>query len=195
MRKLVFFVGGAGSGKTTLAKGITEKHPAVFLDMDTVSRRASEKIMTIAGHDPNDRDSPAYKELCRDLGYEMTMDVALENLDLNLDVFAVGPFTSEIHNPDWIREALGKIGASVEDVEVKVIYVYLSDMEQYKQRIIDRGHKADEWKLAHWDEFVKRMERTDVVWELPGDSILYFDNSAGSLEENIESLRKFVYGA
>lgn len=194
MRKLVFFVGGAGSGKTTLAKGITDKHHAVFLDMDTVSRRASEKIMRIAGHDPDDRDSAAYKELCRDLGYEMTMDVARENLDLNADVFAVGPFTSEIRNANWIHEELAKIGATVNDVEVKVVYVYLADMTQYKKRIEERGHKADEWKLANWDLFVKRMERTDVAWDLPGDSVLYFDNSASTLEENTLAVERFVYG-
>lgn len=194
MRKLVFFVGGAGSGKTTLAKGITHKGHPVFLDMDTVSRPASEKIMTLMGHDPDDRDSPAYKELCRDLGYRLTMDTALENLDLDSDVFAIGPFTSEIGNPNWIHEELAKIGATVNDVEVKVVYVYLEDMSQYKKRIEERGHKADEWKLANWETFVQRMKRTDVQWELPGDSILYFDNSAGTLEGNILSIERFVYG-
>ncbi|CAM4161074.1 AAA family ATPase [Saccharibacillus endophyticus] len=194
MRKLVFFVGGAGSGKTTIAKGITIKEHPVFLDMDTASRPASEKIMELMGHDPHDRDSAAYKMLCRDLGYRLTMDSALENLELGSDVFAVGPFTSEIRNPNWIHEELAKIGATVNDVEVKVVYVYLEDMAQYKKRIEDRGHKADEWKLANWDEFVQRMQRTEVQWELPGRSVLYFDNSQGTLEENIISVERFIYG-
>lgn len=194
MRKLVFFVGGAGSGKTTLAKGITEKRHPVFLDMDTVSRPASETIMKMAGHDPDDRDSPAYKELCRDLGYRLTMDAALENLEMHSDVFAIGPFTSEIHNPGWIHEELAKIGASVHEVEVKVVYVYLSDMTLYKRRIEERGHKADEWKLANWETFVKRMQRTDVAWQLPDNGVLYFDNSVGTLEENLASVERFIYG-
>ncbi len=193
MRKLVFFVGGAGSGKTTIAKGITIKEHPVFLDMDTASRPASEKIMSLMGHDPDDRDSAAYKLLCRDLGYRLTMDVALENLELGLDVFAVGPFTSEIRNPNWIHEELAKIGATVHDVEVKVVYVYLEDMTQYKKRIEERGHKADEWKLANWDEFVQRMQRTEVQWNLPANSVLYFDNSQGTLEENIISVEHFIY--
>lgn len=194
MRKLVFFVGGAGSGKTTIAKGITVKHHPVFLDMDTASRPASEKIMTLMGHDPDDRDSAAYKTLCRDLGYRLTMDSALENLEMGSDVFAIGPFTSEIGNPNWIHEELAKVGATVGDVEVKVVYVYLEDMAQYKKRIEDRGHKADEWKLAHWDEFAKRMKRTEVQWDLPGDSVIYFDNSQGTLEDNILSVERFIYG-
>ncbi len=193
MRKLVFFVGGAGSGKTTIAKGITIKEHPVFLDMDTASRPASEKIMELMGHDPHDRDSAAYKLLCRDLGYRLTMDVALENLELGLDVFAVGPFTSEIRNPNWIHEELAKIGATVHDVDVKVVYVYLEDMTQYKKRIQERGHKADEWKLANWDEFVQRMQRVEVQWNLPGHSVLYFDNSQGTLEENIISVERFIY--
>ncbi|MCQ4086539.1 AAA family ATPase [Saccharibacillus sp. JS10] len=194
MRKLVFFVGGAGSGKTTIAKGITIKEHPVFLDMDTASRPASEKIMELMGHDPHDRDSAAYKLLCRDLGYRLTMDSALENLELGSDVFVVGPFTSEIRNPNWIHEELAKIGATVEDVEVKVIYVYLEDMTQYKKRIQERGHKADDWKLANWEEFLLRMQRTEVQWQLPDRSVLYFDNSQGTLEENIISVEHFIYG-
>jgi predicted kinase len=99
MRKLVFFVGGAGAGKTTLAKKLAARSGAVFLDMDTLQRPAAEALMTAAGFDPTDRDSTDYKRLCRDLGYRITMDAALENVSLGTDVYVVGPFTREIADP------------------------------------------------------------------------------------------------
>ena len=99
MRKLIFFIGPAGAGKTTLAKAWAHKHGGAFLDMDTLLRPAAEAIMTLAGQDPNDRDSPTYKTYCRDLGYRITMDAALENLELGLDAIVVGPFTKELADP------------------------------------------------------------------------------------------------
>ena len=35
MRKLIFFIGPAGAGKTTLAKAWVRRHGGAFLDMDT----------------------------------------------------------------------------------------------------------------------------------------------------------------
>src|SRR5665647_307340 len=106
MPKLVFFLGPAGSGKTTLAKTLIEKHHAAFFDMDTLARPAAEAIMTLSGLDPNDRDSPIYKQYCRDLGYRITMDAALENLHLGIDAFVIGPFTQELEDPLWLEQEL-----------------------------------------------------------------------------------------
>ncbi|WP_338325855.1 hypothetical protein [Paenibacillus luteus] len=127
MRKLVFFVGGAGAGKTTLAKGLAKKRSVAIMDMDTLLRPAAIALMTQAGLDPNDRDSEDYKRLCRDLGYRITMDAALENIANECDIFVIGPFTKETEAPLWIEQELGSIGASLMDVEVKVVFVYLSD--------------------------------------------------------------------
>ncbi len=127
MGKLVFFVGGAGAGKTTLAKAIARKRGAVLLDMDTLLRPAAIVVMTAAGLDPDDRDSDAYKRLCRDLGYRITMDAALENVAVGNDVFVIGPFTREIGEAEWIESELAAIGASLQDVEVKAVVVTLAD--------------------------------------------------------------------
>lgn len=92
MRKLVLFIGPAGAGKTTIAKALMKRRKdAVFLDMDATLRPAAEAIMSAVGLDPNDRDSDDYKRLCRDLGYRMTMNAALENLELGVNAYVVGP--------------------------------------------------------------------------------------------------------
>ncbi|WP_373231124.1 AAA family ATPase [Cohnella sp.] len=196
MRKLIFFVGGAGAGKTTLAKALAKRRRAALFDMDTLSRPASEAIMILSGLDPSDRDSPVYKSNCRDVGYRLTMDAALENVDIGTDAVVVGPFTREIADSAWLESELSRIGASVQDVDVKVVVVGLKDPDLYRARIRDRGSVLDAWKLDHWDEFRRSLtEVRKVKWSLSEDCILYFDNSGPSSADKIAQLERFAYGS
>ena len=88
--RLVFFLGGAGAGKTTAAKALAARRRAAVFDMDTRLRPAAEALMTLAGLDPSDRESDAYQKLCRELGYRITMDAALENVAVGTDAFVIG---------------------------------------------------------------------------------------------------------
>lgn len=194
MRKLVFFVGGAGAGKTTLAKMLARKRGAAVLDMDTLLRPAAVTIMTVAGLDPNDRDSSEYKKLCRDLGYRITMDAALENVEIGNDAYVIGPFSKETEDPDWIGQELASIGASLEDVSVKVVMVYLQDEQHYYNRIEQRGSELDQYKLQHWSEFSRSLARRELKWKLSSNSVLYFDNSQPLDEEAFAKVERFVYG-
>lgn len=195
MRKLVFVVGPAGAGKTTLAKALAKQRRAAFFDMDTLTRPAAEAIMTLAGQDPDDRDSPVYKRHCRDLGYRITMDAALENVELGTDAVVVGPFTKETQDPLWLPSELARIGASAQTVDVKALFVYLPDDDHYRRRIQERGSHLDQWKLSNWSRFSPSLVRRDIRWELPSSSILYFDNSGSLTEEKLERIERFVYGA
>lgn len=194
MPKLVFFLGPAGAGKTTLAKSMVKKRPAAFFDMDTLARPAAEAIMTLSGLDSNDRDSPIYKQHCRDLGYRITMDAALENLQLGVDAFVIGPFTKELENPLWLEQELSGKELSLETVEVKALFVYLPNDSFYQDRIKARGSALDVWKLENWRSFSPSLIRREIKWKLPPTSILYFDNS-GLLNTGSKSLiEEFVYG-
>jgi hypothetical protein len=194
MRKLIFFLGPAGAGKTTLAKALAKKHHTAFFDMDTLLRPAAEAIMALSGLDPIDRDSPVYKVLCRDLGYRLTMDAALENVELGTDTFVVGPFTKETEDPFWLERELSRIGTSVRDIDVKAVYVFLPSKEHYRLRIKERGSALDTWKLENWNEFSCSLALRDIKWSLPISSTLYFDNSGPLSEEKISLLVRFVYG-
>ena len=130
MNKLVFFLGPAGAGKTTLAKAIASRRKVPFFDMDILLRPAADAIMTLHGLDPADRDSATYKKLCRDLGYRITMDAALDNINLGTDAFVVGPFTKEAADPEWISNELARIGSSLQDVDVKVVLVGLANEDR-----------------------------------------------------------------
>ncbi|WP_427182114.1 AAA family ATPase [Paenibacillus sp. TC-CSREp1] len=191
--KLIFFLGGAGSGKTTLAKALSRKYKAAFLDMDILLRPAAEAIMTLQGLDPSDRDSPEYKQLCRDLGYRITMDAALDNVQLGVDTLVIGPFTKEIENPDWIGQELARIGRSLDDTDVRVAYIYLRDESLYHQRIAGRQSPLDAWKLANWEAFRASLARKNVAWPLPAEAVAYIDNSSDDAAIAFAELERRMY--
>ena len=75
----------AGTGKTTVAKKLAVRIPVHF---STVIRwgRFVEKFLESNGLDPNDRDSSFYKENLRDLEYDTTKDICIENLGAGQNV-------------------------------------------------------------------------------------------------------------
>jgi len=191
MGKLIFVVGAAGAGKTSVARALVSRRPAAFLDMDTLLRPAAEAIMTMAGLDPMDRDSPLYKARCRDLGYRITMDAALENIALGLDAVVIGPFTRETAEPDWLGRELARIGAPRE--AVRVIVVTLPDTTSYEARIRQRGSALDDWKLEHWETFKTTLAEREVRWPLPTSAILHYDNAGPLDEQALDRLERFVW--
>lgn len=195
MFKLVFFIGPAGAGKTTLAKALARRRLAAFFDMDTLLRPAAEAIMTLSGLDPNDRDSELYKTRCRNLGYRITMDAAMETVQLGTDSYVVGPFTKETSDPVWLEQELTRAGTSMQQVDVKVVFVYLSEEQYYYERIKGRGLALDEWKLENWEQFSRSLVRREIRWPLPTSSILYYDNAVPLTEEKLAQLEQFVYGS
>lgn len=192
MSKLVFFLGGAGAGKTTLAKALARRSHAALFDMDTFARPAAEAIMTSLGLDPNDRDSSIYKSQCRNVGYRITMDAALENIELGNDAYVIGPFTREAEEPLWLEKELSVIGASLEEVEVKVIFVSLSNESIYRERIQQRGSALDVWKLDNWAQFSQSLVRRNVKWRIQDSSIFYFDNDGELSEDKLKGLEAFI---
>lgn len=193
MQKLVFFVGVAGTGKTTVAKKLAARIPAAFLDRDTVGGRFVEKFLESNGLDPNDRDSSFYKENLRDLEYDTTKDICIENLNAGQNVFMISPFTAELKNREWIEEVITAAGLTKNEVDVKVIVVTLKDMELQKERIIDRQTERDQWKLDHWDDFKKRVDFVpDIHWDIPDSSVKVFDNSGSLTDEKVEELYQFI---
>ncbi|PWW00775.1 AAA domain-containing protein [Paenibacillus cellulosilyticus] len=195
MQKLIFFVGVAGTGKTTVARKLSNRIPAAFLDRDTVGGRFVEHMLVQNGLDPNDRDSDFYKKNLRDLEYDTTKDICIENLAAGQNVFMISPFTAELKNKQWIEDVISAAGLSRSDVDVKVVVVTLSDMETQRTRIIDRQTVRDQWKLDNWDSFATRVQFVpEVNWDIPQSSITVFDNSGVLTDEKVETLFQFVEG-
>lgn len=156
--RLILFAGHAGTGKSTLAKRalplIIEKtgEDFFFLDKDTVYGAYSAHVMELTTQNPNDRDSPYYLQNLRDWEYQGLIDIARENLLLGVNVILVGPFSREIQsgrmfNPD----ALGVPSQT----KIAIAWIDLAENEA-KARMVRRNDPRDEWKLNHWNEYVKR---------------------------------------
>lgn len=193
MQKLIFFVGVAGTGKTTVAKKLSATLPAAFLDRDTIGGRFVEAILEMKGLDKNDRDSEFYKANLRDLEYDTAKDVCIENLAAGQNVFMISPFTAELKKKQWIEDVIAAAGLTKEQVDVKVIVVTLQDMELQKDRIVGRQTERDQWKLEHWSDFQKRVDFVpEINWDIPQSSILVFDNSGDLTEEKVKQLREFA---
>ena len=156
--RLILFAGHAGTGKSTLAKRalplLIEKtgEDFFFLDKDTVYGAFSAHVMELTTHNGNDRDSPFYLENLRDWEYRGLIEVAKENLLLGVNVVLVGPFSKEIQSGRMFNhEALG----IPPQTRIQIAWIDLTENEA-KRRMEKRADPRDQWKLAHWDQYVHR---------------------------------------
>lgn len=157
-RRLILFAGHAGTGKTTLAKRalplLAQRSGSAFffLDKDTAYGAFSSHIMSLLTGDPADRDSPTYLQHLRDHEYSGLLDITRENLELGNQVMLVGPFTREIMAGKFFRPT--ELGLPADTV-CRIAWIDLSS-DEAKRRIEARNDPRDRWKLAHWDDYLKR---------------------------------------
>lgn len=162
--RLLLFSGHAGTGKTTLAKRalplLSQRsgHDFFFLDKDTAYGAFSSHIMGLLNGDPDDRDSPIYLQHLRDQEYSGLLDITRENLELGNQVLLVGPFTREIMSGKFFRPV--ELGLPADTV-CRIAWIDLST-DEAKRRIEARNDARDQWKLAHWDEYMKRRVEPPV---------------------------------
>lgn len=187
--KLVFFIGHAGSGKTTISEALAKKTKSVYLDKDVIGKHYMDKLSTVMGLDPKDRDSEHYETHFRDMEYLAMLDIAAHNLLLGNDVYLVAPFSRETRNADWIDLYVEKHGIAKEALEVYVVHVYVEDKTIQKERIIERRVARDEWKLANWESYQHTLEKSfRVAWDLPTGHVLHFHNHRPLSESVIQEL-------
>ncbi|MDR2127725.1 MAG: ATP-binding protein [Burkholderiaceae bacterium] len=179
MSKLIFFCGHAGAGKTTLARRAIGPLMArtgqafCLLDKDTLYGGYSAAVMGALTGDPNDRDSPVYLQHLRNPEYAGLLATARENLTLGVNVIVVGPLSREVRAHQLTRHAwLGVAG----DVPVRIAWIYLQEAEA-RRRVVARANPNDAWKLAHWDDYRKRLFMPTAA-EYP--ELCLFDNTAAS---------------
>ena len=171
--RLILFAGHAGAGKSTLAKKALPlivaktEEDFFFLDKDTVYGAFSSHVMELTTNNPNDRDSPYYLQNLRDWEYKGLIAIAKENLQLGINVILVGPFSSELQSGRMFNpEALG----IPPQTTIRIAWIDLAEQEA-KSRMEKRADPRDEWKLAHWDQYMMRR-----VNPPEHSSVQHFDN-------------------
>lgn len=139
--------GPPAAGKTTYARDLAARLGGVLLDSDMVAEKLVRAGLILAGLDPNDRDSPAYKAAYRDTVYETLYDLAVVNLP-NVPVVIAGPFTRECGQSDWPQILQRRLG------QVPEIHFVWCPPEVRRQRAIARGEARDLPKIAAWEDYV-----------------------------------------
>lgn len=152
---LVF--GPPAAGKTVYARDLAERLGAVLLDSDEVTERLIRAGLELAGLNPDDRDSAAYKSAFRDVVYETLFDLAHSH-GSRIPVVIAGPFTREGGDAEWPERLAGRFGVMPE-----FHYVWCDPAER-KARLLVRGASRDLPKLAEWDAYVATCRETAPVF-------------------------------
>ncbi len=171
--------GAPASGKTRVARMIVrELGCGTLLDSDVVSSRLIAAGLKLAEMDPNDRDSPRYKDAFRDPVYQTMFDLARDNLNapgiVRAAVVLCGPFSRECKDPKfpaWLHHRLG--GGSL---RIEIHYVACDDDERRRERMARRGAPRDQSKLASdeaWMKHVATCSEDRPVWPHH-----FFDNTS-----------------
>ena len=151
-KKLILVTSPPACGKTYVAKALAKnlKH-VVYLDKDTLIV-LSKQIFKVAGSRMY-RSSAFFQQNIRDYEYDCVLALAMEALDYDDIVLINAPFTQEVRDNAFIADLKAKLAAK--GATLAVIWVETSP-EVVHQRMIERNSDRDTWKLAHWDEYLRR---------------------------------------
>src|SRR5262249_36706112 len=160
---LIVFGGLPGTGKTTIARGLTRRLAATYLRIDAI-----EQTLHAAGH----ADGP--------LGYVVAHALAAENLRLGRVVVADCVNPVQASRDGWRQTALQ---ASAVLAEIEVI---CSDVAVHRQRVESRTPDIDGLKLPSWRDVVDRHYEP---WDRDH---LVLDTANGSIDDLIERADAYV---
>lgn len=158
MKECHIVSGPAGAGKSEYARSLAARMGACLIDSDIATERLVRAGLALAGEDPDDRDSPAYKSAFRDAVYESMFDLAAANLPWTPVVLA-GPFTREGGESDWPRRLAQRLGTG------PVMHFVWCTQETRRRRMVERGERRDLPKLRDWESYAASCREERPVWE------------------------------
>lgn len=156
------FSGLPATGKSVLAKHLSEKAAAVYLRIDTIEQSLRDNGIKVDGGE----------------GYEVAYQIALNNLMLGLNVVAdsVNPLSET-------REAWRKVAAKAESSYCE-IEVVCSDKSEHRKRVESRTTDIEGLSLPSWQEV---LDREYEVWI--GDRVV-IDTAHKSERESKKALMR-----
>lgn len=144
---LHLIIGAPASGKTSFARQLAARTRSALIDIDIATEPVVRAALATLSMDPDDRDSPRFKEIFRDPIYSTLFQLAESNLP-HTSVALTGPFTRELQNPRWPEELRRSIGVPC---QVQVYYVHCDPAIRFR-RMKDRANPRDASKLEDWHE-------------------------------------------
>jgi dephospho-CoA kinase len=198
MRKQLVLIGGiAGSGKSTVADYISKGYPYVYVDKDDVTSTLMEELLVVFNQPFYDRESIIYVEKIRPFEYKQFLETSFHILENNY-VVSAAPFLKEFQDIQWILDLNSKVTSSKN--ELIIIWVDAEPIET-KDRLIQRGEKRDEYKLAHFDEYEQSMltvrsnitNTLSIIKEQYNIKVHIIDNFNGSIEDTFDKIDVLIY--
>ncbi|MFJ7912616.1 AAA family ATPase [Kitasatospora sp. NPDC096204] len=166
---LVLVGGYAGSGKTELARFLSEISGWPLLDKDPMCRPLVESLLVALGSNRNDRHTETYRSKVRPLEYESLMAAVNANIDCGISSIVTAPLIAELSDEGWMRRLESRCEAR--GVTVAPVWVRC-DVDSMRDYISYRSAARDTWKLDNWAEYVAglNVELRPVVDHLVVDN-------------------------
>lgn len=175
---LIFLIGAAASGKSTIGKIVATEYNFCYLDKDIVCNHFTGLLLESKGYSPNERDGcPFYSDVIMSIEYKTLLDIANDNLKLGKSVILDAPFIGYFSNSHYIDEL--KNNYDWQNVTTLVLQVSIN-FDVLKERMIARANERDQWKFDHWETYIKSIREKQCQWE--NTEIRKFDNSNSSID-------------
>lgn len=185
-KRLILVTSPPACGKTYISHELSSRlRHVVYLDKDTLIP-LSNRVFAAAG-EPVNRSSDFFEANIRDFEYEVIVNLALEALEYDDLVLINAPFTREVRDNAYI-DALEK-RLSEKNASLSIIWVETS-VEVCRQRMIERNSERDDWKIAHWDEYIRTRDFS-IPTNLMGrntDLFIFKNSSEEEFETSMQEL-------
>jgi predicted kinase len=151
---LVLMAGGAATGKSRLARALVRRVPnGILLDKDRLLGPWVDLVLRASG-EAVDRDSRYYWQDVRPQEYATLEAIAYDHLALGKVVVIDAPLRPELNDPAWVARVRTECQARA--APLMAVWLVVSS-DTARRRMLARGEARDDWKLAHWEEFLRRQ--------------------------------------
>lgn len=173
-KNIIFLIGAAGCGKSSIGKIICKYYNIMYLDKDIVCNNFTSKLLQLNGYNSGDRDDCAfYKNDLMPIEYKTILDIANDNISLGQSVLLDAPFCAYFNDENYLNKLKTKYNWS-NDVNIIVIHIDIDEKLHYT-RILERNNERDKWKLDNWQEYILSLEKNKCTWK---NAIhLYYNNN------------------